>query len=220
MKKNSQFHRRRQGAKARRGLSSGTTQTRRAWWVGSRSQSPSRRGRHHYLPRSQTYLYWSPVCIFCFWRISLGLHNYLSIVTFIFVKSQNSYFLCVIHDIFQTSLCNAASIVYIVSCKMSSFRCSLISILFKGTCDKYRLCVFGQVTSLQDRFLMLFSIKGWEVGIFWSGGKVLVIHFRKYMTSYGLRTLCNDPETLTKWKVSVTKSFSHISSYFSHISWI
>ena len=46
---------------------------------------------------------------------------------------------------------------------MSSFRCSLISILFKGTCDKYRLCVFGQVTSLQDRFLMLFSIKEWEV---------------------------------------------------------
>ena len=61
---------------------------------------------------------------------------------------------------------------------------------------------------------MLFSIKGWEVGIFWSGGKVLVIHFRKYMTSYGLRTLCNDPETLTKWKVSVTKSFSHISLIF------
>ena len=45
---------------------------------------------------------------FCFWRISLGLHKYLSIVTFIFVKSQNSYFLFVIHDIFQTSLCNAA----------------------------------------------------------------------------------------------------------------
>ena len=97
---------------------------------------------------------------FCFWRISLGLHKYLSIVTFIFVKSQNSYFLCVIHDIFQTSLCNAASIVYIVSCKMSSFRCSLISILFKGTCDKYRLCVFGQVTSLQDWSLMVFSLKG------------------------------------------------------------
>ena len=43
---------------------------------------------------------------------------------------------------------------------MSSFRCSLISILFKGTCDKYRLCVFGQVTSLQDWSLMVFSLKG------------------------------------------------------------
>ena len=66
-----------------------------------------------------------------------------------------------------------------------------------GACDKYRVCVFGQVTSLQDQWLslMLFSIKGWEVGIFWSAGKVLVIPFRKYMTSYGLRTLCNDPET-------------------------
>ena len=36
--------------------------------------------------------------------------------------------------------------------------------------------------------------------MFWSGGKVLVIDFRKYITSRGLRTLCSGPETPTKWK--------------------
>ena len=80
-----------------------------------------------------------------------------------------------------------------------------------GACDKYRVCVFGQVTSLQDGSLMVFSIKGWEVCIFC--GNVLVIPFRKYMTSYGLSTLCNGPETLTKWKVSVTKSISQYSHW-------
>ena len=72
--KDSQFRRQRQGTKARKELSSGTSQTRQAWWESSHSQSPARRGN---LSLSQTYFYWA--MYFCFWRISLGQNKYLSI---------------------------------------------------------------------------------------------------------------------------------------------
>ena len=44
------------------------------------------------------------------------------------------------------------------------------------------------------------SLKGGRlVGIFRSGGKLLVMAFRKYMTSHGPRTLREGPETPTEW---------------------
>ena len=59
--------------------------------------------------------------------------------------------------------------------------------------------------------------EAWEIGqgqyldlylylyLYLVGGKVLVIVFRRYITSYGLQTLCDGPETLAEWK-SVTST--------------
>ena len=73
--------------------------------------------------------------------------------------------------------------------------------------------VFGQVMSPHHSYQMserpqvsrntslrVFS-KGRKIGrYFRSGGELLVMAFRKYMTSHGPRTLREGPETTTEWK--------------------
>ena len=62
--------------------------------------------------------------------------------------------------------------------------------------------LFGQVMSQVSRIA-----KGGRQVFFWSGGKDLIIAFRKYMTSRGVRTLSNGPETPRKSEgVSLTNS--------------